>query len=53
MKTPRSAYRAWTVGAGAALGRVSLDIGACLGSERGSGRNLKTARVSASLGVAL
>ena len=53
MKSPRSAYRVWTIGAGAVLERVSVDVGAWLGSERGSGRNLKTARVSASLGVRL
>ena len=53
MKDPRSAYRLWTVGAGAALGRFAVDFGAALGSERGSGRDLKTLRASAALGVTL
>lgn len=53
MKNPRSSYRLWTFGAGAALGRFAFDAGAAVGTERGSGRNLRTVRASFALGVAL
>lgn len=53
MKNPRSGYRRWTIGVGAALKRVSIDIGASFGTEDGSGRSLRTARAAAALGISL
>lgn len=53
MREPTSAYTSFTVGTGIRWRMIALDLGASLGSEKGSGRSLEARRVALSLGVRL
>ena len=53
MKDPRSAYICFTFGNGFHWRRLSLDLGALLGRESGSGNRLAVKRFAVSLGFSL
>lgn len=53
MKNPRSAYMLLSAGAGLHWGVISLDLGASIGRENGSGDSLEARRMALSLTLKL
>ncbi len=49
MRTPNSVYAYFTFGAGLAIGRLRIDIGAAIGKESGSGNGLSARQAALSL----